>query len=159
MAAPATNAREVDREDGMTAAVIAHAVATWYLVGLIWTVQVVHYPLFARVGDDGFAAYEAAHSTRITALIGLPWAVQGLTTVALLAVPPPGVSGWLVVSAAVLAAIPVLVTLILSVPAHQRLGNGFDADAHARLVTTNWLRTGAWSAHGVVAVGLVLAVA
>ena len=34
----------------MSALLAAHAAATWALVGLIWTVQVVHYPLFALVG-------------------------------------------------------------------------------------------------------------
>jgi hypothetical protein len=136
--------------------VVAHAVATLVLVGIIWTIQVVHYPLFAAVGADGFAAYEAAHSTRITALIAVPWAIQGLTTVALLLAPPAGVPRWLVWLAAVLAAVPVLVTVTLSVPAHEQLAGGFDAAAHARLVGTNWLRTLAWSAHGVVATGLLV---
>jgi hypothetical protein len=136
--------------------VVAHAVATLVLVGIIWTIQVVHYPLFAAVGADGFAAYEAAHSTRITALIAVPWAVQGVTTLVLLLAPPAGVPRWLVWLAAVLAAVPVLVTVTLSVPAHQLLANGFDAAAHVRLVGTNWLRTIAWSAHGVVATVLLV---
>jgi hypothetical protein len=136
--------------------VVAHAVATLVLVGVIWTIQVVHYPLFAAVGADGFVAYEAAHSTRITALIALPWAVQGLTTIILLVAPPAGVPRWLVWLAAVLAALPVLVTVTMSVPAHQQLAGGFDVAAHARLVTTNWLRTVAWSAHGVVATVLLV---
>lgn len=136
--------------------VIAHAVATLVLVGVIWTIQVVHYPLFAAVGADGFAAYEAAHSTRIGALIALPWAVQGITTLALLLAPPAGVPRWLVWLAAVLAAVPVVVTVTMSVPAHRLLADGFDAVAHARLVGTNWLRTLAWSAHGVVATVLLV---
>jgi hypothetical protein len=136
--------------------VVAHAVATLVLVGIIWTIQVLHYPLFAAVGADSFAAYEAAHSTRITALITVPWAVQGITTIALLLAPPAGAPRWLVWLAAALAAVPVLVTVILSVPAHQQLADGFDAAAHARLVGTNWLRTLAWSAHGAVATVLLV---
>ena len=38
------------------------------LFGLIWIVQVVHYPLFGRVGREGFAAYESAHRGRKTIL-------------------------------------------------------------------------------------------
>jgi hypothetical protein len=135
--------------------VLAHAAATLVLVGLIWTIQVVHYPLFALVGRDGFAAYEAAHSARITAVIAVPWAVQGLTTAALLLSRPDGLPRWLVWAAAVLAAIPVVVTVLVSVPAHGALAAGFDAAAHARLVGTNWLRTAAWTAHGAVAVAML----
>jgi hypothetical protein len=48
-----------------------------------------------------------------------------------------------------------VVTVVASVPAHRALGDGFDASAHARLVTTNWLRTVAWTAHGGVAIGML----
>ena len=36
------------------------------LAGLIWTIQVVHYPLFAGVGPARFAAYHADHSHGMT---------------------------------------------------------------------------------------------
>lgn len=140
----------------MVAVAVAHAVSTLVLVGLIWTIQVVHYPLFALVGADGFAAYETAHSARITAVIGLPWAVQGLTTAALLLAPPDGVPRWLIVASAVLAVVPVAATLVWSVPAHTALASGFDPGAHTRLVATNWLRTGAWTLGGVTATAIMV---
>lgn len=136
--------------------VLAHAASTWFLTGLIWTIQVVHYPLFAAVGEDRFVAYEAAHSARITWIIAIPWAVQGLTTAALLFDPPAGVGRGLVLALAVLAAIPVIVTIALSVPAHTILGGGFDAVAHGRLTGTNWLRTAAWTAHAVLVIPLLV---
>ena len=140
----------------MIPVVVAHTVSTLFMVGMIWTIQVVHYPLFAEVGADRFPAYEAAHSARITWVIVLPWAVQGLTTLALLLSPPAGVPRVLVYAAAVLAAIPVLVTIGFSVPAHGALSDGFDAAAHARLVGTNWLRTAAWTVPGAVATALLV---
>lgn len=136
--------------------VVAHLVSTVFLTGMIWTIQVVHYPLFALVGEDRFPAYETAHSARITAVIALPWAVQGLTTLALLLAPPAGLPRWLVWTAAVLAALPVVVTVAASIPAHSALTDGFDPAAHARLVGTNWLRTAAWTVHSGVAVGMVV---
>jgi hypothetical protein len=36
-------------------------------------------------------------------------------------------------------------TGLIQVPLHDRLGRGFDADAHRLLVTTNWIRTVGWS--------------
>lgn len=140
---------------GLVAA-IGHAVSTLVLVGLIWTIQVVHYPLFPAAAGPGFPAFEAAHSSRITAVIALPWAVQGLTTVLLLAAPPAGVPRSLVWLVALLAAVPVAVTVVWSVPAHGVLATGFDAAAHASLVATNWLRTAAWTLGGVAAVALLL---
>jgi hypothetical protein len=137
--------------------VLAHAASTWFLAGLVWLVQVVHYPLFSQVGRDGFVAYEAAHSARITRVLALPWAVQGATTLMLLLAPPAGPSRSLVWTCAVLAAIPVAVTVALSIPAHRQLGQGFDEGAHRRLVATNWLRTAAWTVHALLVLPLVAA--
>jgi len=39
------------------------------LVGLIWFVQIVAYPLFARVGADAFPAYHEAHARLITFVV------------------------------------------------------------------------------------------
>jgi hypothetical protein len=50
----------------MQTVLLIHALVTWFMTGLIWFVQVVHYPLMAAVGSPGFAAYEAAHSRRTT---------------------------------------------------------------------------------------------
>ncbi len=136
--------------------VIAQVVATLVLTGVIWLVQVVHYPLFALVGEQAFTTYESAHSARITALLAGPWAVQGLTTLTLMLASPAGVPVWLVWFGAVLAVVPVVVTLTVSVPAHQVLAEGFDSVAHARLVATNWWRTAAWTAHGAVAVATLV---
>ena len=49
---------------------LAHLGTTLLMVGVIWIVQVVHYPLFSGVGTDGWAAYEAAHQSRITLIVG-----------------------------------------------------------------------------------------
>jgi hypothetical protein len=136
---------------------VVHAVVAWFLTGLIWTVQVVHYPLFTGVAPERFVAYETAHSTRITALLAGPWAVQGVTTAWLLVARPPSLPLALVLASAALAAAPVVVTLACSVPAHRALGRGFDAAAHARLVATNWLRTAAWTLHALVATALLVA--
>lgn len=127
------------------------------MTGLIWTIQVVHYPLFSLVGEDGFTAYQSAHSSRISWLLLGPWAVQGIATAWLLVARPIGVPWWLVIAGALLAAATVGVTLLLSVPQHEALGGGFDAAAHARLVRTNWWRTAAWTGHAVVAVASLVA--
>ena len=42
---------------------LTNAFATLAMVGLIWFVQVVHYPLFAKVGNSCFAARYAPGET------------------------------------------------------------------------------------------------
>jgi hypothetical protein len=136
--------------------VTAHLVSTLIMVGMIWTIQLVHYPLMALVGTDGFTAYEAAHSTRMAVLVLLPWTIQGITVAALLLAPPVGVAPMLVWSAALTAGVPVVVTVFRSVPAHARLARSFDPTVHRSLVASNWLRTAGWTSHGVIAVAIAV---
>ena len=136
--------------------VLVHVVSTFMLIGIIWTVQVVHYPLMALVGEDRFIAYEAAHAPRMAAVVMLPWVLQGMTTIALLVRRPEDVPLPLVVTAGIAAAVPVMVTVLASVPAHARLASGFDAATHQRLVRTNWIRTAAWTAHAPIAVAILV---
>jgi hypothetical protein len=136
--------------------VLAHAASTLFLAGTIWTVQVVHYPLMALVGEERFITYAAAHSPRMAGVVMVPWTVQGITTAWLLAARPEDVPLLLILSAAVAAAVPVLVTVVASVPSHVRLATGFDATAHRRLVRTNWIRTFAWTAHAPIALAILV---
>jgi hypothetical protein len=73
---------------------LLHAAATLSMTGLIWFVQVVHYPLMARVGRVGFADYEAAHTRRTTWVVAPPMLIEGFTAVVLLLRPPPGIPQW-----------------------------------------------------------------
>jgi hypothetical protein len=133
---------------------LAHLGATLAMVGLIWFVQIVHYPLFARVGGDVFAAYEADHA-RLTSWVVIPFMlIEAGAALFLLWQPPAGVPMVLLWVGAGLLALVWLSTFLLQVPAHDRLHRGFDADVHRWLVMTNWIRTVAWSARGVIALVL-----
>ena len=78
---------------------LVNLAATWYMVGLIWMVQIVHYRLFDRVGRDQFVRYEADHGRLITPVVGIPMLVEIATSAALVFVPFAGFSamgrgGW-----------------------------------------------------------------
>ena len=45
--------------------------------------------------------------------------------------------------------------MLLQVPQHRILEGGFDPAAHRFLVSSNWVRTIAWTARGVVALFLL----
>ena len=63
---------------------ILHAAATWFMVGLIWTIQSGHYPLVARVGERSFSAYEAEHTSRMARLLAVPAGIEVITGAGLL---------------------------------------------------------------------------
>ena len=136
----------------MTAAtlLLINAAATWYMTGLIWMVQIVHYKMFDRVGADVFARYATDHSRLITPIVGVPMLIELATAAALCWVTPRGVASTWMIAAAGLVAVLWLSTALLQVPAHTVLAGGFDVEAYRRLVGSNWIRTAAWSARGVL---------
>ena len=58
--------------------------ATLFMVGLIWFVQIVHYPLYANVGREQFPEYEALHNRMTTWVVGPAMLVELVTAVLLL---------------------------------------------------------------------------
>jgi hypothetical protein len=129
---------------------LAQVAATFFMVGVIWFVQVVHYPLFAGVGAPDFSAYSVRH-TRLTGLVaGPPMLLEAGTAVALVVWTPPGVSASLVWTGLLLVAGIWVSTALLQAPRHTILSRGFDPAAHRFLVSSNWLRTVLWSLRGVV---------
>ena len=136
----------------MSPVFLLHLLATLTMLGAIWVVQVVHYPLFAGVGEAGWAAYEASHQARITWVVGPLMVVELATAVWLVVDRPPALPAWSVVLGAALVGVVWASTAFVQVPLHAALGGAFDGDAHARLVATNWVRTAAWTIRG----GLVL---
>jgi hypothetical protein len=126
------------------------------MVGLIWTIQLVHYPLFSRVGDKEFADYENEHTSRMGRLLIVPAGVEVATGAALVWGRPPEVGLPVVLIAGALLVVIWIGTAVMQVPLHSRLERGYSAAAATRLVATNWLRTVLWTARGV-AVALMVA--
>ena len=126
---------------------LAQLASTLAMFGLIWFVQVVHYPLFAAVGPEHFPAYEAAHANRTTYVVAPLMLLELGTALALLlpSLRPASVSresAWL---GAALVGLIWASTAFVQVPLHNRLHAGYSAEVIGRLVTTNWVRTAAWT--------------
>ena len=122
-----------------------HLFLALYLTGLIWFVQVVHYPLMGKVGVDFFAAYENAH-TRLTSWVTAPPMLLELGTGAALLYLHPASGlflGNLVAIALIWAS-----TFFIQVPLHGRLSEAFSEAAHRKLVQSNWIRTVLWTGKG-----------
>ena len=122
--------------------------ATLLMTGIIWFVQVVHYPLFAAVGDRAFVAYARRHATLTGYLVAPPMLLELATALAALspALRPQFVSGTAAIVSSTLALGIWASTGLVQVPLHERLGKSRDLALVRQLVRSNWLRTAAWSA-------------
>jgi hypothetical protein len=139
----------------MTWLLIANAASTFFMAGLIWFVQVVHYPLFAAVGNSEFPAYSRLHQSLTTFVVGPPMLVEALTAGMLVVARPAGVSAWLAWTGFALVIVIWASTALLQIPAHGRLASGFDASTAATLVSGNWIRTVAWSARAAIVAAML----
>lgn len=136
--------------------VLLHAVATWAMVGVIWTIQLLVYPMMARVPAAAFPDYERSHQRRVVAVLA-PFAVTEVVTAAALPFADTGVPPALWLAGGVLLAALWVSTGAFYAPLHGRLADGFDPALHLRLVRSNWFRTWAWSVRGALAVAMVIA--
>jgi uncharacterized membrane protein len=129
---------------------VISTVATWGMVGLIWIVQVVHYPMLAEYSAVAPVRAVVDHQRRITPVVGPFMAAEGVTALILLVDRPATMGTLSAWTAAALLGVALLSTSALQVPLHSRLAEGHDDELAQRLITTNWLRTGAWTARGLV---------
>ena len=131
--------------------VTANLLVAAALTGLIWTIQLVHYPLFALVGADAWPRYEAEHQRRITRLV-LPLMLANLAL---------GVSvflanrSWLAGVNGALAITVFAATGLVFAPMHAALQHRAGEAAITRLLRANWARTAAWTIQVVVALLLL----
>jgi hypothetical protein len=131
--------------NGLTLVLMLHVATTMFMVGLIWFVQIVHYPLFAHVGDNTFFSYHQRHIQRITFIVA-PIMMLELATGLVLWFRTPFHPFWIIntIGMAVIWGS----TAFWQVPLHNQLSL---ADGSARLalidqlVASNWLRTITWS--------------
>jgi hypothetical protein len=135
---------------------VLHVTTTMLLVGLIWMVQIVHYPLFSEVVDNSFLAYHQRHTQLITWVVA-PLMLLELVTGLMLWFKAPFHPFWMLNTVGI-----VLVwgsTALWQVPLHNQLSLVEGAgriDLINQLVASNWFRTILWSLRGIFLVGWLL---
>ena len=129
---------------------LIHMAATWIMVGVIWFVQIVHYPLFRLIGRDEFSDYQLSHIHKTSQVVLVPMFIEMGTGGLLVLSPPADIPRWLPLMGMGMLLIIWALTGFVQVPQHDILTSGFDEKAHRTLLLTNWLRTALWSARGIL---------
>ena len=116
-------------------------VSTSVMVGIIWIIQLLHYPTFNFISKKKYVEFQHFHMMRISFIV-IPFMVLELTSAILLAY---------FFKAAITIILLVLllgiwvITFIFFTEMHQKLTGGYDRTIVYKLVQTNWSRTALWS--------------
>lgn len=128
----------------LTLALIANIFCSFALFGLIWCVQLVHYPFFLRSDKTNFIDHIGFHKYRISIIV-IPLMIIELATSGILSFQSQQLADWNLFGFIVVILIW-LITFFVQVPLHDRLSDGYDESVVQKLIKTNWIRTILWSA-------------
>ena len=120
--------------------------ATLVMVGVIWFVQLVHYPQMVFVDRVQFPRYSHVNQFGTSLVVGVPMLVEALSAAAIMVWYPARLTSPALLIATLLLIAIWVSTATLQMPLHRALLEGFDEPTVRRLVYTNWLRTICWTA-------------
>lgn len=84
----------ISQSQVVQAVFLLHILSTAFMAGVIWFVQVVHYPLFLRTGIVEFADYHRKHARLTGFVVGPPMFFEATTAAALVFLAPGILSAW-----------------------------------------------------------------
>ncbi len=120
-----------------------HLIVTSAIVGVIWMVQLVHYPSFLYVDKNKYKLFQEFHMSRIGFIV-VPLMAVELITGALLLIIYKLSSIYFFSSMLLLVGIWFL-TAIVFTRIHSKLLNGYSEKLIHDLVSFNWIRTIMWT--------------
>ena len=108
------------------------AVLIFAVLGEIWFVQIVVYPLFGKVGEAEYVSYHKFYSSRIPLPVILPGFASFLLTVPLIFFAPNSVPLWMLGANFACGVVGLVVTVALEIPRHARPEKGGKQEAVIR---------------------------
>ena len=116
-------------------------ISTSIMVGVIWVIQLLHYPSFHFINDQKYIEFQHFHMQRISIIV-IPAMLTELASALLLAY---FFESSLTIILLALVIANWAITLIFFTNMHQKLTDGYDHSIVNRLVQINWSRTALWS--------------
>ena len=122
---------------------IIHLIATSVMVGVIWVIQLVHYPSFHFIELKQYTTFQRFHMSRISYVV-IPAMLIELFTLILIIISMDQIDT-LVLASAILLIFIWLITAVFFSGVHQKLTLGYDQTVVDKLVKLNWGRTLLWT--------------
>ena len=137
-------------------AVIFNLVVSSFMVGLIWLIQLVSYPLFSYVNVGDFQKYHSRHVKKITPIVALAMTLEASIALILLIFTPSDSVGLLVINTLLVCLIWVS-TAFIQIPYHQRLEFPKNQILYTeKLIKTNWIRTILWAFKLIISIWVLM---
>ncbi len=118
-----------------------HFLSTSLMVGIIWVIQLLHYPAFHFIKESDYVEFQHFHMERISFIV-VPVMVLELFSAFMLVY---YIQSNLLILCLIILLFIWLITFIFFTKLHQSLLDGYDKTIVDKLVRINWSRTILWS--------------
>ncbi len=122
---------------------LVHLISTSIMVGVIWVIQLAHYPSFHFIDKDIYTSFQKFHMNKIS-LIVLPVMLVEITTGVILLNVDNYKSTFILIAFIILIIIWAITGVYFS-SAHNKLVIGYQELIINQLVAMNWIRTLLWT--------------
>jgi len=122
---------------------IAHLIFSSIMTGVIWVIQIVHYPSFHFIEKELYTAFQKFHMNKISIIV-IPIMLAELITGVMLLFDKSSKDSFLITSLIILILIWALTGVFFS-KVHSKLIFGYQELVVNQLVVMNWIRTLLWT--------------
>ena len=125
-----------------------HLALASIMVGVIWVIQLVHYPSFRFTDREKYVSFQIFHMRNISFIV-VPVMILEFLSGLLLVLYHSNYESLLRISF-ILLLIIWLVTALFFAQIHQKLSKGYDETLVRNLVSLNWIRTLLWTIRTII---------
>ena len=133
----------------MALLLIMHVFSTVFMTGVIWFVQLVHYPSFLYLEHSKFSSAMTRNKVLTTMVVAPVMLFEVVTWIALVSTLYMSLSPFLLWANSIGLVAICGITVFASMPLHEKLAQGYDARTIKSLVNLNWPRTVLWTARSL----------
>ena len=119
-----------------------HLTSTSIMVGVIWVIQLVHYPSFKYVNESDYIIFQKYHMSNISYIV-FPIMFTELTTAILIFF--SGEKSFFFMLSLICLFLIWVITGVLFTKFHNILQKGKDLKMIDKMIKANWMRTSLWT--------------
>ena len=131
---------------------LGHLIFTSIMTGVIWVIQIVHYPSFHFIEKELYTAFQKFHMNNISLIVVPVMILELATGVLLLAGNSKNIL--IIISFSLLILIWAITGIFFS-GAHGKLITGYNVLVVDKLVSMNWIRTILWTLKMLLLLGFL----